>query len=67
MPVWQWLLDAAGVLLELDLALARRGDFDVVHRQNFRTTRFVYAHCCDHVSPLELIRFVGWKAFRPGS
>ncbi len=45
-------IDAAGVLLELDLARARRADLDILEGQNFRTAGFVYAHCCDHVSPL---------------
>ena len=49
---------ATGMLLDLDLALARCRNFDVVQRQNFRTTGFMNAHCCDHVSPLEQILLI---------
>jgi hypothetical protein len=45
-------IDAAGILLDLDLALPRRRDFNIVQCQNVGTAMFVYAHCCDHVSPL---------------
>ena len=35
-----------------------RRDFDIVQREDFWTTVFVYTHCCDHVSPLEFALIV---------
>jgi hypothetical protein len=39
------------VLLDLDLTLTRRRDFDVLERQDFRTAVFVNAHCRNHGKP----------------
>ena len=41
-------IDAAGMLLDLDLALAWRGDLDIFVGEDFGTTGFVNAHCRDH-------------------
>ena len=45
-------IDADRVLLDLDLALSRRRNLNVVECQDFGTAVFVDAHCRNHVSPL---------------
>ena len=46
-------IDAAGVLLDLDLARAGRGDLDLLVGQDFGTAGLVNPDCRDHVSLLD--------------
>src|SRR5205807_1092290 len=43
-------IDAAGVLLDADLTLARSADFDLFVYQNFWAADLMNAHCSNHWS-----------------
>src|SRR5262249_48758498 len=55
-------IDAGSMLLDLDLALAGRGNLNVLVRQSLGTAGFVNAHCRDHVSLLDDV----WACLRDG-